>query len=315
MQRSYMLTLLQELATTDDERAPTLIMGIEEPELYQHPPQAKYLSEVLHDLSGRGSQIFVCSHNPLFIPGDDFETVRVVRETGHPSASYVAQIKYDELAEVLRTAGKKLLKESGMLAKLYQSLNPIVNEMFFCKVLILTEGIEDVAYITSYLILNGTITDFRRYGCHIVPGGGKSELIKPLAMAKLLRIPVFVVLDADTDKTQLEEVIKHKNDNKAILTILGYDGENEWPTSTLWKDDSTLWKTNITELVKDELGEKWKEYFDAACAHYGNAGDLKKNPLAISKALESGWNDNVRSASLTQLSENIIRYAKSRASS
>jgi len=311
MQRSYMLTLLQELAATDDKSAPTLIMGIEEPELYQHPPQAKYLSEVLHDLSLRGSQILVCSHNPLFIPGDDFEAVRVVRESGNPSASYVAQIKYDELAKKLNAAGQKLLKESGMLAKLYPSLNPIVNEMFFCKVLVLTEGIEDVAYITSYLILNGIITDFRRYGCHIVPVGGKSELIKPLAMAKLLRIPVFIVSDADTDKTIMDEVTKHKKDNKAILVLLGFDKESEWPSTTLWKENLTLWKTKITEIVNNELGEKWKEHFDAACAYYGNAGDLKKNPLAISRALESCWNNNIRSASLTQLSENIVKYAKS----
>ena len=40
-----------------------------------------------------------------------------------------------------------------MLAKLYPSLNPIVNEMFFCNELILIEGVEDVAYITTYLML------------------------------------------------------------------------------------------------------------------------------------------------------------------
>lgn len=315
MQRSYMLTLLQELAITDDESAPTLIMGIEEPELYQHPPQARYLSEVLHELSFHGSQIMVCSHSPLFIPGDDFEAVRVVRESGHPSASYVAQIKYDDLSDELSAAGQKLLKESGMLAKLYPSLNPRVNEMFFCKVLVLTEGIEDVAYITSHLILNGNMIEFRRYGCHIVPVGGKSEIIKPLAMAKLLKIPVFVVLDADTDRIKPDEVTKHKNDNKAILSLLGYESENEWPADTLWKNNLTIWKTNITDLVKNELGDKWERHLDTACAYYGNAGGLKKNPLVISRALENGWNDNVRSALLTRLAENIVTYAKSKVSS
>ncbi|MEW5835051.1 MAG: ATP-binding protein [Pseudomonadota bacterium] len=36
MQRSFMLTLLQELASVGDSAAPTLILAIEEPELYQH---------------------------------------------------------------------------------------------------------------------------------------------------------------------------------------------------------------------------------------------------------------------------------------
>ncbi len=315
MQRLYMLTLLQELATTDDQSAPTLIMGIEEPELYQHPPQARYLAEVLHDLSLHGSQIFVCSHSPFFIPGDDFETVRVVREVGNPEASSVAQIRYDDLAIKLKSPGQKPLKETGMLAKLYPSLNPMVNEMFFCKVLILTEGIEDVAYLTSYLSLSGKMSEFRRHGCHIVPVGGKSELIKPLAMAKLLKIPVFVIFDADTDKTKQNEVTQHKNENKAILTLMGYDKDKEWPSTTLWKEDLVLWKTNITDLVETELGENWKSHFDAACAHYGNAANLKKNPLAVSRALESSWNDNQRSGSLERVADNIVKYAKNTVSS
>jgi len=57
MQRSFMLTLLQEISSISDENAPTLIMSIEEPELYQHPPQARYLAEVLNDLTLKGSQI------------------------------------------------------------------------------------------------------------------------------------------------------------------------------------------------------------------------------------------------------------------
>jgi putative ATP-dependent endonuclease of the OLD family len=146
MQRSYMLTLLQELA--DDETGPTLILAIEEPELYQHPPQARYLAEVLHDLS-QGAQIVLCTHSPLFVPGDDFETVRVVREYGKPAESRVSQLSYKALSESLHAAGQKLLKETGMLAKLYPALSSGLNEMFFCKVLVLAEGIEDVAYITA----------------------------------------------------------------------------------------------------------------------------------------------------------------------
>lgn len=38
LQRSYLLALLQELAGSDDSSAPKMILGCEEPELYQHPP-------------------------------------------------------------------------------------------------------------------------------------------------------------------------------------------------------------------------------------------------------------------------------------
>jgi len=317
LQRSYMLALLQELTKVSDDQAPTLIMGIEEPEIYQHPPQARHLAETLSELSNDGSQVFVCSHNPLFIPGSNFEAVRLVREKGDPSFSYISQLTYTDLSSTLHASGQKALREKGMLAKLYPSLNPIVNEMFFCNNLILTEGVEDVAYISTYMMLTGQINDFRKYGCHIVPVGGKSSIIKPLAMAKLLDIPVFVVVDADTDKDQIEneerrdnEVRMHKADNRSILDLLNYQDENEWPINSIFKEDLCMWKTNITKNIEDNLGEGWKTHLSEAYNHYGNPGGLKKNPLAVAKALKSTWDNNIKSESLIKLVDDIIAYSK-----
>jgi len=310
LQRSYMLTLLQELATVEDESAPTLIMGIEEPELYQHPPQARYLSEVLQELASKDAQIILCSHSPLFIPGDDFESIRVVRENGNPSCSYVSQITYKELSDKLEESGQKLLKETGMLAKLYPVLNPIINEMFFCKILILVEGLEDVAHISTYLMLTGEIENFRKCGCHIVPTGGKSEIIKPLAMASLLDIPVYVVCDADTNKTSDGEVGKHKKDNRAILNLLGHNDTDEWPSNHIVFDNLTMWRTNLTEMIKSEMGDGYEDHVNKAAAHYGNAGGLKKNPLAVSMALETAWNDGIVSDSLKKLVIDLVRFAQ-----
>jgi len=317
LQRSYMLALLQELTELSDETAPTLIMGIEEPEIYQHPPQAKHLAETLNDLSEKDSQILICSHNPLFIPGDNFEAIRVVREKGNPSMSYISQLSYADLSKKLESSGQKTLKEEGMLAKLYPSLNPIINEMFFCNKLILTEGIEDVAYISTYLMLTENMMDFRKYGCHIVPVGGKSSIIKPLAMAKLLNIPTFIICDADTDKDQKEdedkrnsEVGKHKKDNRSILNLLNYTDLDEWPTDSIIKENLYMWKTNLTNIIEDELGGDWKTYLKLAYEYYGTPGGLKKNPLTIARALKSAWENDIKSTSLVNLINAIIDFAK-----
>ncbi len=309
MQRSFMLTLLQELASSAEESAPTLILAIEEPELYQHPPQARHLAEVLHELANDNSQIVICSHSPLFIPGDDFETVRLVRDKGNPSRSYISQLSYKDLATELNQAGEKALKEQGMLAKLYPSLNPGINEMFFCKVLVLVEGIEDVAYITSYITLAGNLSKYRSAGCHLVSTGGKRNIIKPLAMAKQLDIPVFVIIDADTNTKKEEHITEQKKDNKTILGLLGYSSEKEWPDDDILKPDFAMWKTNLGDRVADEIGDKWQTHLDAAATFYGQPGGLGKNPLAISKALESAWNDGDRSSSLQKLSESILSFA------
>jgi putative ATP-dependent endonuclease of the OLD family len=155
------------------------------------------------------------------------------------------------------------------------------------------------------------MSQFRRHGCHIVPVGGKSEIMKPLAMAKQLQIPVYVVLDADTETVKADDIIKHKNDNAAILSLLGHASESSWPSTSIWCDDLTMWNTNITQVVEEELGEVWKQHCDAAAAHYGNAGGLKKNPLAVSRALETAWVNYTRSPSLQQLANNIISFAES----
>lgn len=318
LQRSYMLALLQELVMESDENAPTLIMAIEEPELYQHPPQAKHLASVLYDLSEKNSQIMVCSHSPQFILADNFEAVRVVREHGYPKESFVACLNYDDLAKTLKDSGadKVLLKEAGIQAKLYPTLNPTVSEMFFCKKLILVEGIEDVAYLTTYLMLAGQMDEFRKNGCHIVAVGGKSNLIKPLAMAKLLSIPVYIIFDADTDKEEIEnearrnsEVSKHKKDNQAIIAINGDSSIESWPNEDLIGNNLTIWKTNITNTIGDDIGETWSDHLAAASASYGNAKGLKKNPLAISHALEIGWEKDEKSSLLEELVSKIVCFS------
>lgn len=310
LQRSYLLTLLQELATLGSESQPTLIMGIEEPELYQHPPQARHLADVLHELSLSGSQIIACSHSPLFIPGDNFESVRVVREEGEPSSSVITQVKYSDLSNQLNGVGLKLVNEKGMLAKLYSALNPVINEMFFCSRLILVEGIEDSAYISTGLMLNGLMDEYRKYGCHIVPVGGKSELAKPLAMALQIGLPVYVMFDCDTDKTKSNEVAQHKLENSALQKLLGYNDVKDWPEEHIIKDRCTGWQENLTKEIEKDFQGDWQKYRDKALARYGNAANLKKNPLVIAYALESAWNDGQKSNLVNDLVDRIIEWAR-----
>ena len=311
LQRSYMLALLQELSTFDSENIPTLVMGIEEPELFQHPPQARYLAETLFDLTNSNAQIIICTHSPLFIPGDNFDKVRLVCEVGEPSETKIKSLDYSELAKQLHDVGEKLVTEEGMVAKLYPSLNPVVNEMFFCKKLILVEGHEDIAYITSYLFLTGQMKEFRRYGVHIVPVEGKSKMIKPLAMAKLLNIPVMTIFDSDTNKERESEVINHKKENKAILKLQAqYDEGNEWPDKNILTQNLTAWQTNLTDELKVELGEGLQDFANQAAAFYGNAGGLKKNPLGIAKTMELAWNGDLKSQLLLDLTERIVEFIK-----
>ncbi|OUR89051.1 ATP-dependent endonuclease [Gammaproteobacteria bacterium 42_54_T18] len=327
MQRSYIFALLQELVGMDDTGSPTLLMAIEEPELYQHPPQMKYLAETLFKLADEKSQIVLCSHSPYFVPSDNITALRIVREHGLPSESLVSQISYEDIAAKLNTVETKPITPSALVAKVSPALSPELNEMFFSQKVIFVEGIEDVSILTTYLHLMGKYDEFRRQGCHIVPVHGKSEIIRPLCIAQLLQIPVFVLIDGDANKQAeydaikddadetkvkkaahlLSEIGKHKKDNASILKLCEQSDLLNWPTEEhVFFPNITIWKSNITETLKTELGDKWGEHKDKASEKYGRAKGLNKNPLAVSDALESAWNDNLKSSSLIKMIEIML---------
>lgn len=228
LQRSFMLALLQELNKADVTDAPTLILCIEEPELYQHPPQARYLAETLQQLADDNTQVMVCSHSPIFIPKADFESVRIVRESGSPVETRNSRITYQQLSAYLSSIGGKPISKASIVAKLFPYLSPSINEMFFCKTPVFVEGIEDVAYIKTYIELHRKSEEYRKYGCNLINTDKKSNIIEPLAVAKLLNINAFVVFDFDTDATKPEHQSEHKRDNKKLLAIQGYDQQSEW---------------------------------------------------------------------------------------
>lgn len=309
LQRSYMLALLQELNDIDDANSPTLILGIEEPELYQHPPQARYLAETLLEIADDNTQVMVCSHSPYFIPKSDFEKVRVVKEIGSPTETKNTRTTYALLSKFLADIGTKPITKSGIVAKLYPYLSPAINEMFFCKVPVFVEGIEDIAFIKTYVELSGKSNDFRKYGCHLINADKKSNIIEPLAVAKLLDIPSFVIFDCDTDATKPEQIADHKRDNKLLLAIQGHGAQSEWQANHILKDNLAAWATNLGDSIKPEI-PNWEKYYNQACSEFGNAGGLKKNPLVVARTLELAWDAGEKSPTLIGLIETVIKFAK-----
>ena len=275
LQRSYLLALLHELAASDDTNAPRLILGCEEPELYQHPPQARHLASVLQGLSQGNSQIIVSTHSPLFVSGEAFEDVRMVRKDPVAKRSNIAHITSSDIAQAIALAtGKEPTPPKGMVAKIHQALQPTLNEMFFAARLIMVEGQEDVAFIATYLNLLGQWDEYRRTGCHFIPVNGKSQLLQPLVIAKNMGIPTFTIFDADADKPdQNGSRTQHEKDNKALLTFLGKPDENPMPTETLWGTDFVMWHSDIGAIVRDDIGvDSWQPYQAKADTQYGHEG-------------------------------------------
>jgi predicted ATP-dependent endonuclease of OLD family len=315
-QRSYLLALLQELASTDDKNAPRLILGCEEPELYQHPPQARHLVGVFQKLSEENCQIIVTTHSPYFVTGMNFESVRMVRLDATGKCSSIRQYSFAQIAaRYAEVFGEEPKAESAAMTKLHQTLRPALNAMFFTQRLILVEGGEDVAYITSWMVLTNRWEAYRRSGGHIVPVDGKNEIVRPGIIAVGLEIPVLAIADADGGKPQEAE-----KRNRALARVFGGKEDDLFPLAPQWNDRLVLWPSDFADTVSREfivaLGVQGHEQFEKmktrAKAECGDAAGLEKNPLYIGHLLTFLKQVNVTSKSLDFLCDKIIAFGNAK---
>lgn len=309
LQRSYLLALLQELVTTDDSSAPRLILACEEPELYQHPPQARHLASVLQGLSDNNSQVLVTTHSPQFISGKSFEHVRLVNRNSATSRSAVKSTTTSDITNALAEATQeKHVPIKAELARLNQALQPQLNEMFFTPFIVFVEGLEDVAYLTSWLILTDRWEAFRTIGGHLIAANGKDKLIEPLIVSKQLSIPSFVMFDADGNKTRESERTQHARDNSALLRILDGNPDEPFPENPILAKDHAIWPHNLGSQLKGSVDQAiWDKCYGEATKGLGNPeGSFAKNTLHIGHHLSAIKSAGAELTALDEVCDAII---------
>ena len=312
LQRSFIISLLQELAEGEDENSPILLLGFEEPELFQHPPQARHIQNLLEDLSKKTSQIILTTHSPYFVSSKGFEDIKRFSKEGKSLNTVVYSSTFEEVNKLISDSlGDEPRSNTSFMAALEQIMRPSQNELFFTEIAILVEGLEDVAYLTSYLLHKERWEEFRKYGCHFILASGKSNMSRPLAIACELNIPTFVMFDADMDRHG-DNGNDQKKNNKCLLTLTGNGDINPLPSDNLHLNNAIIWKTNIGKEIKQEYGtEKWNDRFQEIKDEYELDNLNKKNWYRISKVLEELLNEGWESALLEKSTNMILNFAKS----
>ena len=313
IQRSFLVAILQELAASDAEHQPTLILAVEEPELYQHPPQARHLSSVLETLSKQNSQVILTTHSPYFVSGKGFESIRMTRKGAKQGNTKITQYTHKDLSASLATAlGESPRSPTATMAAVEQIMQPSQNELFFSHIPILVEGTEDVAIIATYLGLMEKWDDFRKLGCHFVVCEGKTSMSRPLAITKGLNIPTFIIFDGDSDKCEKPDTKKqHERDNGCLLKLCGKN-INPIPTENTWGDNFVIWKNSfLKEIIKDFESGVWEAAESKARQENSLLNGIKrKHPILTSATLENLWNDGQRSAILKKTCEQILIFSR-----
>lgn len=311
LQRTVFVSLLQELADDGGENVPTLLLGFEEPELYQHPPQARHMASLLEELASKNSQILLTTHSPYFVSGKGYENIRMIRKSDDDKHSVVSSVTHAEISEILAAAlGEKPRSPTSTMAAIEQIMQPSQNELFFASIVVLLEGQEDVAFISTHLQLREKWNQFRRHGCHFVVAVGKQNMSRPLAVANALGIPSFVVFDSDA-RANAKNPNDHPRNNSCILSLCGLEGVDPMPTEHYWSDNVIMWDSNIGDAVIGEYGtEIWNTAEKKVRKERGFLDGVKrKNPLLITATMEELYADGKQSAVLERLCSNLLDFA------
>ncbi len=307
LQRSFLLAILEELASNDQTTAPRLILGIEEPELFQHPPQVQHLSDVLESLSDGNAQIIACSHSPYFVVAKGFEDVRLIRKSHGSSHSECHHITYKELATHLHSVlkEKQFDNPEGTLTRLNQILQLSQREMFFASRVVFVEGHEDGAYITAALHLQKLWKQWRTYGIHIVPVLSKANLLQPIAIAQLMNIPFMAIYDSD-GPANAEQPQPDPTENARLIKLLGATIDNFPPVAQFGKTYVT-WPRDIGSIVRaDYTPDEWELWKTQTNVEIGGGKD--KNPLLIAGILTKAWASGKPSPSLVKLCDHLLAF-------
>lgn len=331
LQRAFIFTLLQNLARAtqpqDEARealqehahdaqprppaqAPGLILGIEEPEVYQHPTKQRHFATVLRGLSngtlpgadGR-TQVAFASHSPMFVSMAHVDEIRFVRradcEDGGFKVCELKSLDLEEVAQKLAIASQRAPQDftAATLAPRLHILGPELSEGFFADGVVLVEGPSDRSALIAAAHSLGL--NFESAGIAVLPVVGKNNIDRPLLIFRELGIPTYPIWDCD-----------RAGDAEANLRLLrAADPEADYKTAqlaTIVHARYAHFQENLEVCLKHELGKAlYDEALGSACKEFeAEAGrDAQKNPEIMKRTLAIAKEKEATSGTL----EGIVR--------
>lgn len=258
---------------------PTLFLALEEPELYQHPLQARHFAATLAALAEESDgsvQIAYATHSEHFVdPGHYQRLRRFQRRVGRrwPEAEVTE-------ATVGRVAGRlaDVYDATQAAIRVRLTLRRQVAEAVFAKAVLILEGNSDAGFMHGLADRDG---GFDAIGVAVVAGNGKRQLLIPWAILTELGVPTYVVFDGDAglaarmaargtpeQKAKAAEAHEHR-ESEIVLAALDsaaalLPSTTVTPAYALFADtletEATTWDgfAAATEAARGELGD-WRD--------------------------------------------------------
>lgn len=268
-QRALLIAALKLLAErgTASEGQGVICLAIEEPELFQHPVQARAFASVLRRLAEDSShkvQVAYATHSPCFIEPTHFDQIRrVTRSTPDRAGSRKVTISSVTTQDVINRLNG-FVERDTIEKRLDQVCLARLPEALFAEAVILVEGDCDRAVLEGCgeRAGDGLAAD----GIVVAEVGGKDVLLLPHAILSLLGVPSYMVFDGDKgapdrmrSQGKPERAIAatqadHARKNRDLLRYLGQP-EHDWP-ATQAADTFAVFEDNLEQ----ELATGWPEW-------------------------------------------------------
>ncbi|WP_158588107.1 ATP-dependent nuclease [Actinomadura logoneensis] len=266
-QRALLITALRVLAERQAVEANrTVFLAIEEPELFQHPLQARTFASVLRQLaveSVRGMQIAYATHSPYFLEADQFHEVRrmtrVLDTEGRPAVEVRSATKETVQAKLQKQYSEVQLRDQ--FARIYRTTIP---EAMFARAVILVEGPTDKGVLEGCAMRDDPLN---RDGIMVAAVNGKQNMHLPFAILTSLGVPCFAVFDGDADCTtrkagESDQELTNRIDqtargNRHLLAALGEHPTN-FPQTTVGEHHAVF-----HENLEKFLSDSWQDWVNA----------------------------------------------------
>jgi len=211
LQRAVIFSILRayaKLVTARPDKAKrTLILGVEEPELYMHPTAQRTVRRLLRTIADGGDQVLFSTHSPLMVDVSYFdEIVRI--EAPDRAAEGGLQVKCPARfqlpvsllvadLEARMPALKGKVTAETIRERYSHAYTASRNEGFFAQRVILVEGQTEMYALPIYAASMGEQSDFDSRGVAIVECGGKGQMDRLYRVFNELGIVCYPVFDYD----------------------------------------------------------------------------------------------------------------------
>lgn len=242
-----------------------MFLAIEEPELFQHPTQARAFASVLRQLAAdpeQSTQVAYATHSPHFMSPAFFDEVRRVSNARKSGSDFTYTKLTRASLDIVRERLETFVPIEALARRWEQVCLKSLPDALFAEGVILVEGDEDAAVLEG---IGDRANDLAISGICVASVSGKSNMAIPFAILQALGIPTLMVVDNDSgcaermarrgrSEAEIDAAVKkHIADNRMLCRFVG-EPEEDFPVGAVGSKLAFVPDTMETLLASDLPG-------------------------------------------------------------